>query len=49
MNLGNDGVRLRVNGRSFKPPATTNPIGYEVRAGKSPTKLAESARVRLCS
>jgi cytoskeleton protein RodZ len=49
MNLGNDGVRLRVNGRTFKPPASANPIGYEVRPGKTPTKLAESVRVRLCT
>src|SRR5919197_6268491 len=49
MNLGNDGVRMRVNGKTFTPPASANPIGYSVRPGKSPTKLSESVRARLCT
>jgi cytoskeletal protein RodZ len=47
-NFGNDGVRLRVSGKTFRVPATANPVGYDVRPGKRPVRLAESARVRLC-
>jgi cytoskeleton protein RodZ len=47
-NFGNDGVRMRVSGRTFRVPATANPVGYDVRPGKRPAKLAESARVKLC-
>jgi cytoskeleton protein RodZ len=47
-NLGNDGVRMRVSGKTFRVPATANPVGYDLRPGKRPVKLAESARVQLC-
>jgi hypothetical protein len=47
-NFGNDGVRLRVNGKTFRVPATANPVGYDVRPGRQPARLAESARVKLC-
>ena len=48
MNLGNSGVRMRANGKTFKPPASANPVGYEVRPGKKPTRLSETARAGLC-
>jgi cytoskeleton protein RodZ len=49
MNLGNGGVHLRVDGRTFKPAATSNPVGYEVRPGRTPTKLPDSVRAKLCT
>jgi cytoskeleton protein RodZ len=48
INIGNGGVHLRVNGKTFTPPASSNPVGYEVRPGRTPTKLPDSARVKLC-
>jgi cytoskeleton protein RodZ len=49
MNLGNSGVKLRANGKTFTPAASANPVGYEVKPGRTPTKLSESARVKLCA
>jgi len=48
-NFGNAGVRVRVNGRTFRPEDTGRPIGYEFRPGKSPKKLSERVRVGLCA
>jgi cytoskeletal protein RodZ len=48
MNLGNANVRLSANGRTYAVQDTGNPIGYEVKPGKKPVKLSESARASLC-
>jgi len=48
MNLGNANVRVRVNGKTYAVQDTGNPIGYEIKPGKKPVKLSESARVGLC-
>ncbi len=48
MNLGNANVRLRANGKTYAVQDTGNPIGYEVKPGKKPVKLSESARAALC-
>jgi cytoskeleton protein RodZ len=48
MNLGNANVRLSANGKTFAVQDTGNPIGYEVKPGKKPVKLSESARASLC-
>src|SRR4051812_31209728 len=48
MNLGNANVRLSANGKTYAVQDTGNPIGYEVKPGKKPVKLSESARVSLC-
>jgi cytoskeleton protein RodZ len=48
MNLGNANLKLVANGKTYPVQDTGNPIGYQVRPGKKPTKLAESARAALC-
>jgi hypothetical protein len=48
MNLGNANVRLSANGKTYTVQDTGNPIGYEVKPGKKPVKLSESARASLC-
>jgi cytoskeleton protein RodZ len=48
MNLGNANVRLSANGKTYAVQDTGNPIGYDVKPGKKPVKLSESARVSLC-
>jgi cytoskeleton protein RodZ len=48
MNLGNANVRLSANGKTYAVQDTGNPIGYEVKPGKKPVKLSESARASLC-
>jgi len=48
MNLGNANVRLSANGKTYAVQDTGNPIGYDVKPGKKPVKLSESARVGLC-
>jgi cytoskeletal protein RodZ len=50
VNLGNSEVTLRVGSRRYSAANTGKPIGYEVRPGKKPTRLSETARLRLsCS
>jgi cytoskeleton protein RodZ len=48
MNLGNANVKLRANGKSYAVADTGSPVGYEVRPGKKPTRLSETARAGLC-
>jgi cytoskeleton protein RodZ len=48
MNLGNANVRLSANGKTYAVQDTGNPIGYEVKPGKKPVRLSESARASLC-
>jgi hypothetical protein len=47
MNLGNSEVTLRVGAKRYSAANTGKPIGYEVRPGKKPTRLSESARLKL--
>jgi transcriptional regulator with XRE-family HTH domain len=47
-NFGNGGVRMRINGHTYRAASTSNPIGYEMRPTGRPRKLSESARLRLC-
>jgi cytoskeleton protein RodZ len=48
MNLGNGGVTIRANGKSYGVADTGKPVGYEVRPGKTPTRLSETVRAGLC-
>jgi cytoskeleton protein RodZ len=48
-NFGNGWIRMRVNGRTYRAAASSNPIGYEMRPGHRPRRLPESTRVRLCA
>jgi cytoskeleton protein RodZ len=47
MNLGNSEVTLRVGAKRYSAANIGKPIGYEVRPGKKPTRLSESARLKL--
>jgi cytoskeleton protein RodZ len=46
-NFGNDGVQMRIGSHRYK--AAGSPVGYQLRPGKAPRKLAESVRVKLCA
>jgi hypothetical protein len=48
MNLGNAGVKLTANGKTYAVQDTGRPIGYELRPGRKPVKLSESVRAGLC-
>jgi cytoskeleton protein RodZ len=47
VNLGNSEVTLRVGAKRYAAANTGKPIGYEVRPGKKPTRLSETARLKL--
>jgi len=47
MNLGNSEVTLRVGAKRYSAANIGKPIGYEVRPGRKPTRLSESARLKL--
>jgi hypothetical protein len=49
MNLGNGGVTMVYGGKSYPAADTGAPIGYEVRPGHKPKRLAESVRIKLCA
>jgi cytoskeletal protein RodZ len=49
INLGNGDVTMRVGGKRYRADDLGKPIGYEVRAGKKPTRLSEAARIKLCA
>jgi hypothetical protein len=50
VNLGNSSVSMRVGGKKYSAANTGKPIGYEIRPGKKPTRLSETARLKLrCS
>ncbi len=50
VNLGNSSVTMRVGGKSYSAANTGKPIGYEVRPNRKPTRLSETARLKLkCS
>ncbi|MGH2947378.1 MAG: helix-turn-helix domain-containing protein [Solirubrobacteraceae bacterium] len=43
-NFGNNNVRMRVNGRTYRVAASSDPIGYELRPGRRPRRLPDAAR-----
>jgi hypothetical protein len=43
-NFGNNSVRMRVNGKTYRVAASTDPIGYELRPGREPRRLSDDAR-----
>jgi hypothetical protein len=43
-NFGNDNVQMIVNGKTYSVAASPDPIGYEVRPGRRPKRLSDSAR-----
>jgi cytoskeletal protein RodZ len=49
INLGNGDVTMRVGGKRYPAADLGKPIGYEIRAGKKPTRLSEAARIKLCA
>jgi cytoskeleton protein RodZ len=49
INLGNGDVTMRVGSKRWPAADLGKPIGYEVRAGKKPTRLSEAARIKLCA
>jgi cytoskeleton protein RodZ len=43
-NFGNNGIRMRVNGRTYQVAESTGPIGYELRPGRRPRRLSDEQR-----
>jgi cytoskeletal protein RodZ len=43
-NFGNSNVRMRVNGKTYRVAASTDPVGYELRPGRRPRRLADDQR-----
>jgi cytoskeleton protein RodZ len=43
-NFGNSNVRMRVNGRTYRVAESAEPIGYELRPGRRPRRLADDQR-----
>jgi cytoskeleton protein RodZ len=43
-NFGNDNVRMRVNGKTYRVAASADPIGYELLPGKKPRRLSDARR-----
>jgi cytoskeleton protein RodZ len=43
-NFGNNGVRMRVNGRTYRVAESSGPIGYELRPGRKPKRLSDERR-----
>ena len=43
-NFGNNNVSMRVNGRTYRVEASTEPIGYELRPGRRPRRLSNDQR-----
>jgi cytoskeleton protein RodZ len=43
-NFGNNNVRMRVNGKTYPVAASTEAIGYELRPGRRPRRLADDQR-----
>jgi hypothetical protein len=48
VTLGTAAVRMLVNGKAYKVAASSNPIGYELRSGHKPRRLA-SAQLPACA
>jgi cytoskeleton protein RodZ len=49
VNLGSGAVRMTVSGKRYEAADVGTPIGYEIRPGKKPVRLKESARLKLCA
>jgi cytoskeleton protein RodZ len=43
-NFGNDNVRMRVNGRTYRVAASADPVGYELLPGRRPRRLSDERR-----
>ena len=43
-NFGNNNVRMRVNGKTFRVEPSSEAIGYELRPGKRPRRLSDARR-----
>jgi cytoskeleton protein RodZ len=43
-NFGNSNVRMRVNGKTYRVASSTTAIGYELRPGRRPRRLADDQR-----
>jgi cytoskeleton protein RodZ len=43
-NFGNNGIRMRVNGRTYPVAESTGAIGYELRPGRRPRRLSDERR-----
>ena len=43
-NFGNDNVRMRINGRTYRVAASADPIGYELLPGRKPRRLSDARR-----
>jgi cytoskeleton protein RodZ len=43
-NFGNDNVRMVIDGKSFTVEPSADPIGYEIKPGRDPRRLADAAR-----
>jgi cytoskeletal protein RodZ len=43
-NFGNNGIRMRVNGRTYPVAASTGAIGYELLPGRRPRRLSDERR-----
>jgi cytoskeleton protein RodZ len=43
-NFGNNGVRMRVNGRTYRVAESPGPIGYELLPGRKPRRLSDDRR-----
>jgi cytoskeleton protein RodZ len=43
-NFGNNAIRMRVNDRSYSVPPSSEAIGYELRPGRRPRRLADGQR-----
>jgi cytoskeleton protein RodZ len=48
LNLGNANVKLTANGKTYPVANTGNPVGYELRPGRTPKRLADTVRAGLC-
>jgi hypothetical protein len=49
VNFGSAAVKMTVDGKPYGVANTGRPIGYEMRPGKKPKRLAESVREGLCA
>jgi helix-turn-helix protein len=43
-NFGNSSVRMVVDGKTFTVEPSADPIGYEIKPGRAPRRLADAAR-----
>ena len=43
-NFGNDNVRMRVDGRTYRVAASSDPVGYELLPGRRPRRLSDERR-----